>query len=69
MAKTVLDRIYGDEKRLKDFHLGLRRGFEAAARFVDEHRASANGYRLGDLILCKFNQTTRKPRKAKKETL
>lgn len=58
-----LEAIYRDEKRYKDWNYGFRSAMKAAASFINEHKASANGYRLGDLLLCKFNQTNRKPRR------
>lgn len=63
-----LQNIYADEARLKDYKHGYLQGMQAAAAFINEHRASANGFRLGDLLLLKFNQTKRKPRKAQKQS-
>jgi hypothetical protein len=60
--------IYRDEKRLKDFKLGFRRAMQAAAGFLESWDGQKSKYRLGDILLCKFNQTTRKPRKSRRGT-
>jgi len=60
-----LAAIYRDEKRLKDFKFGFRRAMLAAADFLESWDGQKNRYRLGDILLLKFNQTNRKPRKAR----
>lgn len=60
--RRKLDMIYADDQRREDYRYGFHQGIIAAAFFMEEHRASANGFRLADLMLCKFNMTKKKPR-------
>jgi hypothetical protein len=64
---TQLDVIYRDPKRVRDFKAGFRYAMKCAAEFVGQWDGRAPKHRLGDLLLCKFNLTARKPRKWKKK--
>lgn len=57
----------GDEQRIGDFKEGQRRALRAAAEFLDSWDGDVCKYRLGDLLLRKFNQTNRKPRLSRRK--
>ena len=64
MRDEPLDWVYEDRTRIRAYRVGFRYAMRCAAAFVESHRAAANGFRLADLLLMKFNQTRRKkPRK------
>lgn len=60
MKISELRKIYDNRQRREDYQAGMRAGLRAAAEFVSQWNKIPSAYRLDDLILCKFNQTTRK---------
>lgn len=62
-----LEAIYRDEGRTRDYKRGYRNGLLAAADFLESWEGDKPKYRLGDLLLMKFNQVSPKfrPRLAK----
>lgn len=57
-----LKAIYSDPKRTKDFKRGVVYGLACAADFLETWEGSAARHRMADLLLWKFNVTSRKPR-------
>lgn len=55
-----LEAIYRDEGRARDYKRGYRNGLQAAAHFLESWEGQQSKYRLGDLLLMKFNQVSPK---------
>lgn len=61
-------QAYRNEERRKAFKAGFRAAMLGAAEFVNSWDGGRSKYRMGDLLLSKFNMRKAKPRRSKNRT-
>jgi hypothetical protein len=64
-----LASIYKTPSRVKDFKVGFKYAMKCAAEFINTWDGQTSRYRLGDVLLCKFNMRKTPPRRSRKKVV